>query len=236
MSWHSLGHQGQNSFVLFIMWLTQMARYLPWPASSNLFFSLFPPLERVWQHMSLSAERVWGSHADDPQAIKTSRGPCLSKLHLLLQCYIFFADSIEDWFDLTYDLQSSPKLAFLCSAFSFQDDSLIWPLHRSLQGQRAKGSCRKDGGEKNHTGLWAAEETGANTQTVRPFSGWWAWLARQKVKVGAVELYINHRLLGGEQHLPGPRQRGVQGHHSGRLVSPATAVCCICSPENGTIA
>lgn len=182
--------------------------------------------------MSLSAERFVGSNADDPEVIKTSHRPCLSKLHSLFRSYIFFALSIRGWFNLMYDLQSSPKLPFLCSVFSFQGDCLIWPLHRSLQGQRAKGRCRKDGGEKNHTVMWMAAQTGASTETIRAFSHWCGLLAWQKMKVVAVEVYINHRLLEDKQQSPGPCQCGIQGYHS----RAPGLFCCISSPENGTIA
>lgn len=129
---------------------------------------------------------------------KPARNLSSAKPRLLLQCYIFFAVSIRDWFDLTHDLQSSPKLPFLCSVFSFQADCLISPLHRSLQGQRAKGNCRKDGGEKSHTSMWTAAQTAAPSRTGRAFSRWWRQLTWQKMKVSAVELYINHCLSGEE--------------------------------------
>lgn len=151
MPLHSLGHQGQNSFVLFVMWLTQMARYLPWPVSSNLFFTLFPPLERVWQHMSLSAERVWGSHADDPQAIKTSHRPCLSKLHLLLQRYIFFAVSIGGliWPDVWPALLTKIGFSLFCVFLSGR----LFDLAFTWESSRAEGKRELQKGwrrEKSH--------------------------------------------------------------------------------------
>lgn len=154
-----------------------------------------------------------------------------AKPHLLLQCYIFFAVSIRDWFNLTYDLHSSPKLPFLCSAFSFQGDCLISPLHRSLQGQRAKGNCGKDGGEKSHTSMWTAAQAGADGRTVRPFSRWWGQLTWQKVKGGAVELYINHWSWSSLAV-----SVWSTGNFSRVVVSPATGMCCISSPKNGTMA
>lgn len=81
----------------------------------------------------------------------------------MCSCNVIFSPvSTRDWFDLRYDPQASLEFSFLYSAFSFQGDSLIWPLHRSPQGQRATGSCGNAGGEKNHTSVCRATRVRAN--------------------------------------------------------------------------
>lgn len=113
---HSLGYQGRNCFVLFLTWLTQMVRHSPWTVSSNLLLIfIFLTWKSLAPHEFMCRE---GLQAAMQMALKQSK-PFLSKLHLLLQCYIFFAVSTRDWFDLTYDLQSSQNCLFSVLRFPF---------------------------------------------------------------------------------------------------------------------
>lgn len=110
--------------------------------------------------------------------------------------------------DLTGRMTCSPHQNCLSSALHFPSKVSVWSGFYTgvFKGRGHKGSFRKDGGEKNHTSMWTAAQAGAKTETVRPFSHWWWWLALQKV--GVTELYTNHRLLGDQQQLPGPCQCG----------------------------
>lgn len=193
MSWHSLGYQGRNCFVLFLTWLTQMVRHLPWTVSSNLLLIfIFLTWKSLAPHEFVCRE---GLQAAMQMTLKQSKPATnLSSANYICSCNVTFSLLHEGliWPDIWPAILT--KLPFLCSVFSFRGDCLISLLHRSLQGQRAKGSCRKDGGEKSHTSMWTEHR-------LQPFSlvgSESCQLTWQKAKVDAVELYINHWLPGEE--------------------------------------